>query len=117
MTVVIIVIAIIALILVGWYIMFMLWGIGPAFPFLKGEVVELEMPKGDVSETEPLMALVESEEAAKEIAEQYGITFVSFQAGVATYYTDEDLQQVISRGEENGYTPLYLNRARELYDS
>ncbi len=38
-----------------------------------------------MSETEPLMALVETEEAAKAIAAQYGITFVSFQAGMATY--------------------------------
>lgn len=102
--------------LAGWYIAFCHFGVGPAFPLAKN-VVEFDMPTGEVSKTEPLMALPESEEEAKKIAEQYGITFVSFQSGVATYYTDEDPWQVIDKGIENGYTPLYLNQARQLYSS
>lgn len=100
----------------GWYVMFVHFGRGPTFLFAQN-VVEFDMPTGEISESEPLMALPESEEEAKEIAEQYGITFVSFQSGVATYYTDEDPWEVIDKGIENGYTPLYLNQARQLYSS
>lgn len=116
-TVVIVIIIIAILVLAGWYVLYMYWGIGPMFPFMQGKVIEMEMPSGEVSEAEPLMALTEDEETAKSIAEQYGITFVSFQEGVATYHTDEDLWEVIDRGEANGYPPLYINRARTLYDS
>ncbi|MBD5489703.1 MAG: hypothetical protein HDR13_13090 [Lachnospiraceae bacterium] len=117
LTVVIVIIAVIVLVFVGWYVMFVHFGRGPAFPFLQTKVVEFELAPGDISKTEPLMALTESEEEAKAIAEQYGITFVSFQSGVATYYTDEDPWQVIDRGVENGYQALYLNQSRQLYDS
>ena len=111
------VVAAVAVFFVGWYVMFVHFGRGPTFPFLQAKVVEFELAPGDISETAPLMALTESEEEAKTIAEQYGITFVSFQSGVATYYTDEDPWQVIDRGVENGYQALYLNQSRQLYGS
>lgn len=112
-----VVVAAVVAFLAGWYVMFVHFGRGPAFPFVQAKVVKFELAPGDISRTEPLMALAESEEEAKTIAEQYGITFVSFQSGVATYYTDEDPQQVIDRGVENGYQALYLNQSRQLYDS
>ncbi|MCH5260639.1 MAG: hypothetical protein J1F18_12835 [Lachnospiraceae bacterium] len=115
--VVIIVVAVIALILAGWYVMFMHFGIGPKFPFVHVEVIELELPSGEMSATAPLMSLAESEEEARNIAELYGIVFVSFQNGVATYYTDEDPYQVIARGEENGYPAVYINYRNEPFDS
>lgn len=66
-----------------------------------------------VSETclsEQLFSLdVTSEEEAKELAKQYGIEFVSYGLGVATFSTTEDPQEVIDRGAKEGYTPLYLN--------
>lgn len=116
LAVVIIIVAVVALILAVWYVLFCCFGIGPAFPFMNVTVIELEQSSGEMSETEPLMALAETEEEAKNIAQQYGIFFVSFQNGVATYYTDEDPYQVIARGEENGYPVVYINYKRELFD-
>lgn len=113
----VVVIAVVAF-FAGWYVMFVHFGRGPAFPFLPtASVAEYVVPVSDASETEPLMTLVDNEETAMGIAEQYGITFVSFQDGVATFYTDEDINEVLERGEKNGYPPVYINQKRELYDS
>lgn len=118
MTIIIGIVVIVVLVLVGWYVVFVHFGKGPVFPFLPtASAAEYVVPASDASETEPLMALVDNEETAMEIAEQYGITFVSFQDGVATFYTDEDINQVLERGEKNGYPPVYINQKRELYDS
>lgn len=98
--------------------MFVHFGKGPAFPFLPtASAEEYLVPVDDVSEKESLMALTDSEETAREIAEQYGITFVFFENGVAIFDTDEDTAQVIERGEKNGYPSLYVNQKRELYDA
>lgn len=110
------VIVIVLVVLTGWYVLFSYFGIGPVFPYLNTTVLNSGISSGEISETEPLMALAESEEDAKKIAEQYGITFVAYQEGIATYYTAEDLNQVITRGEENGYSTLYINYQRELSD-
>lgn len=115
--IVIVVLAVILLLLGGWYVLFSYFGIGPVFPYMNTTVIESHISSGEVSETEPLIALTENEEAAREIAEQYGITFVAYQDGVATYYTDEDPNEVITRGEENGYPTLYINYQRNLSDS
>lgn len=115
--IVIAIVVIILLLLAGWYVMFSYFGIGPVFPYMNTTVIEARITSGEISESEPLMTLAESEEVAKEIAEQYGIIFVAYLDGVATYYTDEDLEQVISRGEENGYPILYINYQRSLSDS
>lgn len=115
LTVVIVIIAVIALVFVGWYVIFVHFGIGPAFPFLPEQEVSMEnlheVQEGMTAE-EQLMALVETEEEAQSIAEQYGIEFESFSDGVAVYKTEEDPAAVIARGEENGYPPLYLNMTR-----
>lgn len=116
MSIIIGIVAIVVLILVGWYVMFVYFGKGPAFPFLKADAVQYLASTGSESEIEPLMALTDSEETAREIAEQYGITFVSFENGLATFDTDEDIAQVIERGEKNGYPSLYVNQKREPYD-
>ncbi|MCD7725120.1 MAG: hypothetical protein LUI12_06160 [Clostridiales bacterium] len=115
--IIIVIVTALILILIAWYILFMYFDIGPAFPLIHTIAVEVYPSSGVVSESEPLMALAESEEMAKEIAGQYGIVFVSFQNGVATYDTDEDPEQVIARGEDNGYPTLYLNYQKSLYDS
>lgn len=118
MTIIIGIIVIVVLVLVGWYVMFVHFGKGPAFPFLPtASAEEYLVPVDDVSEKESLMALTDSEETAREIADQYGITFVFFENGVAIFDTDEDTAQVIERGEKNGYPPLYVNQKRELYDA
>ncbi len=67
------------------------------------------------TEGEELVALAETEEEAKAIAEQYGIELVSFSYGVATFHTEEDPQDVIARGEKNGWPTLSLNREVNAY--
>lgn len=116
LTVVIIIIAVIALVFVGWYVMFVHFGIGPAFPFLAtveiGDVTSDRIPIAD----DPLVAEAGSQEEAQKIAEQYGITLVSYGNGIATYQTDEDLYEVIARGEENGYPQLSINFVHEAFE-
>ncbi|MDE7247013.1 MAG: hypothetical protein K2N43_03920 [Lachnospiraceae bacterium] len=106
------VVVVVAVVLVGWYVMFVHFGKGPAFPFLPVKKIEMDVqPEGILAEQQ-LMAMVETEEDAKEIAEQYEIAFVSFSDGIALYRTDEDPAEVIARGQEQGYTQLYLNWIR-----
>ena len=66
-------------------------------------------PQQNYSQEAPLMAAAESEEAAKELAKQYGITLVNYSDGIATFYTEEDPYAVIQKGEKNGWTPLDIN--------
>lgn len=115
LTTIIIIAVVIILLLAGWYVAFCKFGVGPAFPFLPMEKVEIGQTDMSQLADNPLMALAESEEEARTIAEQYGITFVSYDNGVALYQTDEDPFQVIARGQENDYPPLSLNLARELH--
>lgn len=108
------IVGIVALVLVGWYVMFVHFGRGPVFPFLP--TVELEAKEAEpmLLADNPLMATVTTEEEAKEIADLYGITLVSFEYGVAVYQTEEDPMKVITRGQENDYPQLSLNMKREL---
>lgn len=115
LTVVIVIIAVIVLVFVGWYVMFVHFGRGPAFPFLPQKSINMEdmqNVQGDMIVEERLIALVETEEEAESIAEQYGIELVSFAEGVAGYRTEEDPNKVIARGQDNGYPQLYLNMTR-----
>lgn len=72
--------------------------------------------KVDVAEGEELLCLCESEAEAKEIADQYGITFVNYDYGVATFTTDKDLQEVIQMGKDNGWTELSMNHVTYIDD-
>lgn len=113
----ILVIVVAVVIMAGWYVLFCYMGIGPAFPFLPEKEIDMENmqdAREDVTAEEQLMALVENEEEAESIAEQYGIEFVSFSDGVAVYRTEEDPAEVIARGEANGFPTLYLNRQRTM---
>lgn len=113
----ILVIVVAVVIMAGWYVLFCYMGIGPAFPFLPEKEIGMENMQdieGDVTAGEQLMALVETEEEAENIATQYGIEFVSFSDGVAVYRTEEDPAEVIARGQTNGYPTLYLNRQRTI---
>lgn len=116
-TVVFLVVAFIVLMFTGWYIIFMYFGIGPAFPFIKVQQIELESMKPAMIADNSLMAAAETEEEAKEIAEQYEIEFVSFENGIALYHTKESPFEVIARGQENGYTQLSINFVRAGYDA
>lgn len=109
------VVAVVVAFLAGWYVMFVHFGRGPAFPFLP--TVELEVGEAEplLLADNPLMATVATEEEAKEIADLYGISLVSVEYGVAVYQTEEDPMKVITRGQENDYPQLSLNLKRELH--
>lgn len=117
LTVVIVIIAVIALVFVGWYVMFVHFGIGPAFPFLKVQQMEIDGLDRVMIADNSLMSESETEAEAREIAEQYGIEFVSFENGIALYHTEEDPFEVIARGQENGYPQLSINFIRSGYDT
>ena len=88
------------------------WGAMP--PFMKVRRVEQDPINEFMAEDASLMAVVESEEEAMEIAEKYMIEFVSFQNRMALFQTEEDPYAVISRGEENDYPPLSVNYVRTI---
>ena len=111
---VIIIIVVIIVVLAGWYVMFVHFGRGPAFPFLKTvEIGEDQMQPMQIAEN-PLSASVTTQEEAEEIAEQYGIILVSYENGIAVYQTEEDPYDVIARGQENGYHELSVNYIRRV---
>ncbi len=113
----IVVVVIIVFVFGGWYIAFTRFGVGPAFPFLAVKKLdESQVEMLEVAENQ-LMALVDTEEQAQEIAAQYGIEFVSFENGLALYHTEEDPFEVITRGQENGYPQISVNFVRSGYDT
>ena len=56
-----------------------------------------------------LVALADTEEEAKRIANLYDIDLISFSYGVAVYDTDKDLDKLIKWGEKQGYPRLSIN--------
>lgn len=116
MTIIIGIIVIVVLVLVGWYVMFVHFGKGPAFPFLPMKKIEMDVEGGEIAENQ-LVGIVDTEEQAQEIAEQYGITLVSYEYGIAVYHTQEDPLEVISRGQESGYPALSLNYVQTIYEN
>ena len=111
---VIISVVVITVVLAGWYVMFVHFGRGPAFPFLKTvEIGEDQMQSMQIAEN-PLLASVDTQEEAEAIAEQYGIRLVSYENGIAVYQTEEDPYDVIARGQENGYHELSVNFVRRV---
>ncbi len=65
------------------------------------------------AEGRELIALISSEEQAQEVAKQYGIELVEVEAGVAVFTTDQPLDEVIRKGETEGYLPLSINYIRK----
>ena len=62
-----------------------------------------------------LMALTDTQAEAEKLARQYGITLVSWQDGLALFFTEEDPQTVVLRGAKNGWPELSINYQRELF--
>lgn len=111
------IVGVIVLVIVGWYVMFMNFGVGPRFPFLKTREMDLDSMDHMIVGDNSLMAEAETEEEAQEIAKQYGIELISFENGFALYHTEEDPFEVIARGQENGYPQLSINFTRTGYDT
>lgn len=61
-----------------------------------------------------LVALVDSQVEATEIARLYDIELRSYSYGVAVYTTDKDPAEVIRMGEEEGYPTLEINQTYYL---
>ena len=83
----------------------------PASPRPSGSVQSPQAAEG-----EELLATVESQEEAEEIAALYGIELVSCSEHVATFHTEEDLYAVIQRGKDNGWPLLEVNHVITLDD-
>ena len=56
-----------------------------------------------------MIALADTKEESKKIAELYGIELVNFSYGVAEYETTKDPQELIALGEKNNYPTLSTN--------
>lgn len=56
-----------------------------------------------------MIALADTKEEAKKIAELYGIELVNFSYGVAEYETTKDPQELIALGEKKNYPALSTN--------
>lgn len=56
-----------------------------------------------------MIALADTKEEAKKIAELYGIELVNYSYGVAEYETTKDPQELIALGEKNNYPALSTN--------
>lgn len=80
--------------------------------------IEAEVMKQPISDMivngRELVATVETEEEAQQIAQLYNITLVGFADSVAEYTTDRNVDEVIAEGEENGYPKLSINYKREI---
>ncbi len=103
-----------ALIMAVGYTLFMHFGIGPALPFMQYEEIDAGEGEQVMIAEDQLMALADTEEMAREIADQYGIELRSFANGIAVYRTEEDLFEVMERGRANGYAELSINFIRTL---
>lgn len=81
--------------------------------------VEIMLPNAASDETETqsteLIALADDEEQAQEIATLYQIELLSFSEGVAVYTTDQDPNELIALGKQNGYPLLTINHTLQLY--
>jgi len=83
----------------------------------QNNTIEETMPfgKGGGSDLAPqyeegtLIAIVENEEQAREIAELYGIELISVEDGLAIFHTDLDIMALIELGLENDWPPVQPN--------
>lgn len=77
---------------------------------------ELSPPAdSDAKSSVQLTALADSQEAAQEIADLYGITLKDYSYGVATYTTDKNLRDLLDLGLENDYPELTPDYENQLY--
>lgn len=64
-----------------------------------------------------LMCLADSEDEAKKAAEGYGITFVSFEQGVAVFETTDDFKTVLARGEGKDLPQISVDNEIHAFSS
>lgn len=83
----------------------------------KKQIVLEPVSYGNIDEKSPLFALTDTKEEAEDIAEFYDIEFISFADGVATYYTDKNLSEIIKKSNEDNNPRLYLNHKRSIHST
>lgn len=90
----------------------------PTSPADTVEVIPSDRPHSGSSVIEgQLIALADTQEDAKEIAELYEIQLLSYSNGVALFYTEEDTDAVIARGLANGWPTLSKNSVSHAYSA
>ena len=67
-------------------------------------------------EENTLIAVTETEEQAKEIAEKCGIILEKWENSLAVFYTEKDLDEVIALAEKMDLPPLSKNYIMTIYD-
>ena len=63
----------------------------------------------EIAKGRELFCTASSEKEGRDIAAVYGITFVDYTYGVATFTTSEDPAAVVNRGKANGWVTLEIN--------
>lgn len=88
-------------------------GCGGEPPTSKLIVSSIETGSGQTSVPGQLVCLADSKQEAEQIAQDYGIELLSFEDGVALFSTEEELMEVIRRGQENGLPALSYNHIHQ----
>ena len=78
-------------------------------------ILEKDTTEASAEEGGELICLTDSPEEAARIAELYGISLIRYADGLALYQTDEDPQEVIRRGIEQGWPELSRNQTLYPY--
>ena len=81
-----------------------------------GRETEKDMRAGEPAPGKELMATADTQAEAERIAELYGVELVSWSGHLAVFHTEEDLYDVIGRGDGKNWPPLEINRVVTLTD-
>jgi len=82
----------------------------------KGGTIEIEAPGSGNSVPNELVGLFDSEREAKECAKLYGIELISYSYEVAVFRYDGDIDELLAKGEENGWPELSRNHMYQAFD-
>lgn len=115
---IIIIISAIIILIVAWFVMSVFFGIGPSFPGFRREAYPAmgSMDEGNMNKMyaeNQVLALLDTEEEASEMAEKYGMELMLYNSGVATFHTDEDPEELVKQINADGYEDVYINYVRK----
>ena len=104
MTIIIVIIAVIAVV-----------ALSAAFLLRPKEKAKIELRNVTESGLLELVGLVEGQTEAEQLAEDYGISLLECNEGVATFRTDKTYDEIIKIGEEKGLTKLSINGRQKAF--
>lgn len=81
------------------------------------QLSDLEQKEVVTSSTTEYICLVNSQEEAERVANDYGIEFVSFQEGVAVLKSEKSYQELLDYGQEKGLVTLSVNNLNKAFGS